>query len=90
MKEDKEEKFIDLTFIVNGSEVIIKKVNIHEPLKVPVDKALKQSGNTGRSITDWQIKWNDIDLDITKKTEEFTFSSDAKLFVSLKAGVGGE
>ncbi len=89
MKEEKQNQ-ISLTFIVNGKETEVEKVNIHQPLKVPVEKALEQTGNTGRPLSDWQVKWNDIELDITKKVEEFNFPSDAKIFISLKAGQGGE
>lgn len=90
MKEDKKQIQISLTFIVNGKETKVEKVNLHQPLKVPVEKALDQTGNTGRPLSDWQVKWNDNELDITKKVEDFNFPSDAKIFISLKAGQGGE
>ena len=93
MKEEKEhegnENQVSLTVIVNGKEVVIEKVNVHEPLKVAVEKALKETGNTGRDISDWLVKWNDQDLDISKKVEEFHFPPHAKIFVSLKSGKGG-
>ncbi len=90
MKEEKKQNQISLTFIVNGKETEVEKVNLHQPLKVPVEKALEQTGNTGRPLSDWQVKWNDTELDITKKVEDFNFPSDAKIFISLKAGQGGE
>lgn len=90
MKEEKTHNQISLTFIVNGKEAKIEKVNLHQPLKVPVEKALEETGNTGRELSDWQVKLNDIELDITKKVEEFSIPSDAKIFISLRAGQGGE
>jgi len=90
MKEENKKNQISLTFIVNGKEAEVEKVNIHQPLKVPVEKALDQTGNTGRQLSDWQVKWNDNELDITKKVEDFNFPSDAKIFISLRAGQGGE
>jgi len=33
---------------------------------------------------------NDSELDITKKVEEFNIPSGAKIFISLRAGQGGE
>src|SRR5688572_14548256 len=95
IKKEKEKEnegqhnLIALTFIVNGKEVTIRNVNIHQPLKVSVEKALVETGNTGRDISDWLVKWNDRDLDISKKVEEFNFPKDAKIFVSLKSGKGG-
>ena len=89
MNEEKNQNQISLTFIVNGKETEVEKVNIHQPLKVSVEKALEQTGNTGRELSDWQVKLNDINLDITKKVEEFSINSDVKIFISLKAGQGG-
>lgn len=88
-KKEEKNKNIHLTFIVNGKEVIIENVNPNEPLKAPVQQALDKSGNSARPLTDWLVKWNDHDLDISKKVEEFNFPKDAKIFVSLKSGVGG-
>ena len=90
MAEEKIQNQISLTFIVNGKEANVEKVNLHQPLKVSVEKALEQTGNTGRELSDWQIKLNDTDLDITKKVEECNIPSGAKIFISLKAGQGGE
>lgn len=89
MNEVKNQNQISLTFIVNGKETEVEKVNIHQPLKVSVEKALKQTGNTGRELSDWQVKLNDNELDVTKKVEDFDIPSDAKIFISLKAGQGG-
>ncbi|NPE28207.1 DUF2604 domain-containing protein [Methanococcoides sp. SA1] len=90
MKEEKTHNQISLTFIVNGKEATVEKVNLHQPLEVSVKKALEDTGNTGRELSDWQVKLNDIELDITKKVEEFSITSDAKIFISLRAGQGGE
>ena len=90
MNEVKNQNQISLTFIANGTETEVEKVNIHQPLKVSVEKALDQTGNTGREFSDWQVRWNDIKLDITKKVEDFNFPPDAKIFISLKEGIGGQ
>ena len=89
MNEVKNQNQISLTFIVNGKETEVEKVNIHQPLKVSVEKALEQTGNTGRELSDWQVKLNDNELDVTKKVEDFEIPFDAKIFISLKAGQGG-
>ncbi|MGA2408248.1 MAG: DUF2604 domain-containing protein [Bacteroidales bacterium] len=90
-KEEKENqpKLISLTFIVNGSETIVEKVNVHQPLHVSVQKALEQTGNTGRPINEWQVIFNDKTLDSNRKVEDFNFPENAVIFLSLKAGQGG-
>jgi len=85
----KQENFITLVFIVNGEEYPNAKINLKQPLSVSINNALKDSGNTGRNLSDWQVKWNDNNVDINNKVEVFNFSDGAKLFISLKAGVGG-
>lgn len=79
---------ITLKIIVNGTLTSVE-ANLNAPLRTAANKALEQTGNTGRPIEEWQIKWNDTVLDISKKIEEFDFPADAELFLSLKAGAGG-
>jgi hypothetical protein len=88
-KEEKQPNLISLTYIVNGTETIVEKVNVNQPLHVSVQKALEQTGNTGRPITEWQVIFNDQTLDANKKVEEFNFPESAVIFLSLKAGQGG-
>ncbi|MES2680876.1 MAG: nucleotidyl transferase AbiEii/AbiGii toxin family protein [Bacteroidota bacterium] len=78
-----------LTFIINGKEVVIDNVNIHEPLRAAVERALAKSGSSGRPIGDWIVRWNNNNLDISKKVAEFRFTKDAKIFLDLKSGEGG-
>jgi hypothetical protein len=80
---------ISLTFIVNGTETKIDKVNINEPLHVAVQRALDQTGNSGRPIGDWQVIYNDQTLDINRKIVEYNLPDGAIIFLSLKAGQGG-
>lgn len=85
----KQKNLISLVFVVNGGEYTIDNINVNQPLSVSVQKALKDSGNTGRNMDDWQLKWNDINLDRNKKVEDYNLPDGAQLFLSLKAGVGG-
>ena len=87
-KQASPEKLVDLTIIVNGTPTVVH-VNENAPLKTAVHKALEQTGNTGRPITDWQITWNDKVLDMDLKIKDFHFPKNVELFLSLKAGVGG-
>ena len=88
--EEKNENQTSLLFIVNGTETLVEKVNVNQPLHVSVQKALQQTGNNGRAIGDWQVIYNDQTLDINRKVEEYNFTKNGVIFLSLKAGQGGE
>lgn len=88
-ENEKQPNLISLTFIVNGTETIVEKVNVNQPLHVSVQKALDQTGNTARLIGDWQVIYNDRTLDTNKKVEDYNFPKSAVIFLSLKAGQGG-
>lgn len=91
-KEEKEDhggqNLTNLLIIVNGTPTEVK-INLNAPLKTAAEKALEQTGNMGRPIEDWQIKWNDQVLDMNKKVKEFDFPEGIELFLGLKAGAGG-
>jgi len=87
-KNEGQHNLIDLKIIVNGSLTIVN-VNVNAPLKTAVQKALEQTGNTGRPFKDWTIKWNDQILDMEKKIKDFNFPDGVELFLSLEAGAGG-
>lgn len=87
--DEKKHNQVKLTFIVNGTETIVEKVNVNQPLHVPVQKALEQTGNTGRQISEFQVIFNDQTLDPNIKVEDFNFPENAVIFLSLKAGQGG-
>jgi hypothetical protein len=78
-----------LTIIVNGVPAVIER-NANAPLRSLVEKALNDTGNVGQPVDNWEIR--DAAgrvLDLSRKIGEFDFPDDVKLFLSLKAGVGG-
>jgi len=79
---------VELSFIVNGSltEVI---ANLNQPLKVAVASALRESGNGGRDIDDWQVKVDGLALDVNEKVEKLNLLPGVEIFISLNAGQGG-
>lgn len=80
---------ITLIFIVNGVDVPVE-ANIHEPLKVARDKALKDSNNTGRPVDEWEVHNEEGQaLDPLKKVEALGLSDGSRLFLNLKVGAGG-
>lgn len=78
-----------LTIIVNGVPAAVER-NPHAPLRSAVEAALAQTGNTGQPPENWELRdANGAVLDLDKKIGDFNFPDDVKLFLSLKAGVGG-
>lgn len=78
-----------LTVVVGGVSTEVE-ANLNAPLKTIIPKALHQTGNTGQPPENWLLKDEPGNvLDVEKKISEFNFTTDTKLFLSLKAGVGG-
>jgi len=78
-----------LTVIVNGTPTEVE-ANENAPLKMIIPKALEQTGNTGQPPDQWELKDAQGNLlDLGKKIGDYHFPDDVKLFLSLKAGVGG-
>ena len=80
---------IDLIVVVNGQPTPVKG-NVHAPLKTAIEHALKESGNSGQPIDNWEMRdaGGQI-LDPTRKIGDFNFPPGVTLFLNLKAGVGG-
>ena len=78
-----------LTIVVNGTPAEIE-ANPEAPLESVIPKALKQTGNEGQPPQNWELKdAKGTALDVSKKIEDYHFPCGVKLFLSLKAGVGG-
>lgn len=78
-----------LTIVVNGQPVEIE-ANENAPLRSLVGRALELSGNVGQPPENWELRDAEgILLDLDKKIKEFSFPEGVKLFLNLKAGIGG-
>ena len=78
-----------VTVVVNGTPTEVE-ANDHSPLKVLIPKALHATGNSGQPADQWELKDSAGNLlDLEKKIGDYHFADDTKLFLSLKAGVGG-
>jgi hypothetical protein len=86
---DKNPNLISLRFVVNGEETVIDDVNLNQPLKVAAEKALKQTSNHARDLSEFQAKYNNADINLSGKVETFNFPIDATIYLSLKIGQGG-
>lgn len=80
---------IDITVVVNGQPIQVSG-NRNAPLHTIIPKALHDSGNVGQPPENWELR--DLAgalLDTNQKIEAFDFNAETKLFLNLKAGVGG-
>jgi len=84
-----EHNHVQLAIVVNGQLTMVD-ANLNAPLGSVIPKALEQTGNTGQPADNWELRdaAGQI-LDIHTKIEDYHFPPDVKLFLNLKAGVGG-
>jgi hypothetical protein len=86
---DKDHQAIDLVIVINGQPFEVEAEN-KEALRAVVARALEQSNNTGQPPENWELRDETGKLlDLAKKVSDFHFADHTKLFLSLKAGIGG-
>src|SRR6202011_714561 len=80
---------IDIAVVVNG-QVTVVETTPDAPLGTIIPKALHQTNNRGQPPENWELRdANGVLLDLTKKIKDFNFPPNVRLFLNLKAGVGG-
>jgi Protein of Unknown function (DUF2604) len=80
---------IAIVVVVNGEPTTVE-ANPNAPLHTIVPKALAATGNVGQPPENWELRDADGNLlDIARKVESFGWASGIRLFLSLKAGIGG-
>ena len=80
---------ITLIFIINGENFSVE-TNINAPLTAAVQRALSESGNSGRPLSEWEVRDSaGALLDMTRTVEELGLKNGARLFLSLRVGAGG-
>ena len=79
-----------LVFIINGEDFKVK-AHPDELLKVAVEKALVESGNTGRrDAAEWEVRDSSgVLLEMAREIKGLGLENGARLFLSLKVGAGG-
>lgn len=83
------QKKISLTIVVNGQPTVIDAIG-DASLRTVIPDALRQTENSGQPQENWELR--DADgtlLDLDKKIEDYGFTEKVRLFLNLKAGVGG-
>jgi len=91
MKPDdkKNKNEITLTVVVNGNPTEVT-ANVNAPVHTVIPEALRETDNTGQPPENWELRDEPGNLlDPLRKIEEFGFAPGTKLFLSLKAGIGG-
>ncbi len=80
----------ELALVVNGQPALVK-ANLNAPLQTVIPRALEQTGNSGQPPENWELRdAAGALLDLDRKIGDFNFPPDVRLFLNLKAGVGGE
>jgi hypothetical protein len=80
---------VSIIVVVNGAPTTVE-ANENAPLQSIVEKALHETNNAGQDPNNWEFRdAAGALLDMKKKIGDFGFSSDVKLFLNLKAGIGG-
>ncbi len=80
---------ITLVLVVNGQQTEVTASG-NAPLGSIKGRALEQTGNSGQPPENWELRDpQGALLDESKKIEDFHFAPGTKIFLNLKAGVGG-
>lgn len=82
-------KKIPITVVVNGQPTVVDAFE-DDPLGTIIPDALRQTATTGQPPENWEIR--DVDgnlLDLDKSIGDYGFDEKVRLFLNLKAGVGG-
>lgn len=80
---------IAITVVVNGQPTVVE-AELSARLRSIIPKALEQTGNTGQPPDNWELRDQQGSLlDLEEKISAFHFPAGVKLFLNLKAGIGG-
>jgi hypothetical protein len=83
------ENEVDLTIVVNGQPTVVH-ANRNAPLRTVIARAVEQTGNAGQPPDNWELRdAGGAPLPLDQKIGDFKFPADVRLFLNLKAGVGG-
>ena len=83
------DKVIEFTIIVNGQAVPVK-AGLLDEIGEAVETALKESGNSGQPLKNWELRDDSGQvIDTGKKIGDSGIDEGTTLFLNLKAGVGG-
>ena len=80
---------VKLIFIINGQDFPIE-ANVQAPLMEAVQRALAESGNTGRPPDEWEVRdVGGVLLEKNRSPKDLGLHDGSRLFLSLRVGAGG-
>jgi hypothetical protein len=80
---------LDLIVVVSGSPHPVR-VNVHQSLEQVVREALRESGNVGQPLADWELRAEDGTLlDQHLRIDAAGLREGQTLFLNPRAGAGG-
>lgn len=80
---------VSLTIVVNGQPTTVD-ANRNAPLRTVIPQALSQTGNVGQPPENWELRDQAGNLlDVEAKIGSFGFADGTRLYLNLKAGIGG-
>ncbi|WP_051772754.1 DUF2604 domain-containing protein [Saccharothrix sp. NRRL B-16314] len=80
---------VELQVVVNGTPTAVE-ANPNAPLRSIIGRALAQTDNSGQPVENWELRDNAGGvLDLDAKIGSFGFGAGTRLFLNLRAGVGG-
>ena len=83
------DKHVQLTVVVNGQPTQVE-VNPNAPLNTVVGRALSQTNNEGQPPENWEFRdAAGAPVDGRSKVSELGLSDNDRVFLNLKAGIGG-
>lgn len=82
-------KKISLTVVVNGQPTVVDAFD-DAAVGTIIPDALRQTENSGQPAENWELRDPDGNLlDLDKTIGDYGFPPDFRLFLNLKAGIGG-
>ena len=82
-------KKISITVVVNGQPTVVDVIE-DAPLGTIIPDALHQTEHSGQPPENWELRDADGNLlDLNKKIGDYGFQDKTRLFLNLKAGIGG-
>ncbi len=80
---------VTLAVVVNGQPTEVD-ANRNAPLRTVIPRALSQTGNVGQPPENWELRDQGGSLlDVEAKVGTFGFADGTRLYLNLKAGIGG-
>jgi hypothetical protein len=80
---------VNVTVVVSGQATVVE-TNPNAPLAEVIHKALAQTGNEGQPPSNWELRnEGGAILDPHTKVSDLHLTPTSKLFLSLRAGIGG-